>query len=173
MYFVYSLIPLFFVFFFLFFFTVYFVYYLIPLFLYFFPFSFSFSFFLFFLFFFSFGFFYQGHKGVLLYHDRSVTKALLDLFPNIGLEKDKIPIPSISSTLSPSLSLVDLLPHLSFPHLSSPYLLTKFKDKFRKTKVLLKFFEDYAKALKFDPLFANSSRLSSFPVSCSQILWTN
>eukprot|EP00026_Physarum_polycephalum_P001631 Phypoly_transcript_01633.p1 GENE.Phypoly_transcript_01633~~Phypoly_transcript_01633.p1 ORF type:complete len:1064 (+),score=132.57 Phypoly_transcript_01633:31-3192(+) len=35
-----------------------------------------------------------GSKGVLLYHDRSVTKALLDLFPNIGLDKDKIPVPN-------------------------------------------------------------------------------
>jgi hypothetical protein len=73
----------------------------------------------------------------LLYHDRSVTKALLDLFPNIGLDKYKIPVPStLPSIYPPSFNIQT--------------------DEFRKTKARIKFFEDYARAHKFDPLVATN-----------------
>lgn len=76
----------------------------------------------------------QGAKRVLSYHGNSVSKALMDLFPNIGLDRSKFNFPI--SMLSNSHKI---------------FITYKNIEYWNKPSNRRKFFEDYAKVNQFDP----------------------
>ena len=94
----------------------------------------------------------QGFRGVLFYHDGSFRKALLDLFPNIGLERSKFQkircmLPSLSLSLFPCSCL--FRPPLLF-------VIVFVIDAWSKPEVRRRMLEQYARKNKFDPLVADN-----------------
>ena len=105
--------------------------------------------------------FYQGGSKVLSFHGNSIQRALHDLFPEI--EFDKLRFSSHQSKFHLSFPLFSL--SLSLPlHLSSsfsPLVYFIHVDLWSDTKNRRKFFENYAKDNKFDPLKADNWYLQS------------
>jgi hypothetical protein len=80
----------------------------------------------------------------MFYHNGSVAKALLDLFPNIGLNAEKLRI---------SLRMLKFYNKIvSLPSFSLLITLVKFRNIDNRRK----FFENYAKEQGFDPRDPNN-----------------
>ena len=90
---------------------------------------------------------------MITHHDNSVAKALLDLFPNIGLDKSLLWTKTVKCMSSSCSLVVTLIFFVGLFLFADVYLITHIsvwhEEAFRR-----KMFESYAKENGFDPLNA-------------------
>lgn len=93
----------------------------------------------------------QGVKAVIMYYGNSIPDALRSAFPHIGLDLERFPY---------QLS-IHFYFFLKMYHITISLLLTNCTDYYNKMENQVRFFQSYAQANGFDPLFAENWYLQS------------